>query len=110
MARQPKRREKAARPRAGRLARPYPQLPLERALEPALAIKEANGGNPLEPKLIAEYCKVSPKSSDLVYLLSASSRFGLTDGSKASSKISLTEVGRNLVYAASAEQEKELKK
>jgi len=93
-----------------RLVRPYPQLPLEKVLGVPIAIKEANGGNPLEPEQIAAFCKVSPKSSDLVYLLSASLRFGLTVGTSSSDKVALSETGRELVYAPSKDKEDALKK
>ncbi len=93
-----------------RLVRPYPQVPLERAIRVPTAIKEANGGNPFEPASVAEYCEVGPKTNDFVYLLSASARFGLTSGTIRSEKISLTDFGRELVYADTPEQELTLKK
>ena len=96
--------------RSGRLVRPYPQLPLEKALQVAGAIKAVNGGNPLEPKQIADFCNIAPKSPTLVYLLSASSRFGLTSGSAQSEKVTLTDFGRQLIYAGTSDQEAALKK
>lgn len=113
MAKGPKRAARAEKSRATkplRLVRPYPQLPLEKALQVASAIKETNGGNPLEPKLVAEFCDVSPKSNEFVYLLSASSRFGLTEGTIRSQVVKLTEFGRSLAYSSSPSEELLLKK
>lgn len=104
------RTSKRSRAKRERLIRPYPQLPLERALLVPTAIKTTNGGNPVPPEQVATFTSVSPKTNDFVYLLSASARFGLTVGTIRSSEIALTEAGRELVFADSAEKEAELKK
>src|SRR3954452_9426721 len=93
-----------------RLVRPYPQVPLEKALCVISAIKDKNGGNPLAPALIADHCSVSAASTDIVYLLSAASRFGLTTGSSKAEAVALTNAGRALAYAGTPEEEEKLRK
>jgi hypothetical protein len=85
-------------------------VPLKKALEVAAAIKDKNGGNPMEPALVAEYCNLSATNNDFVYLLSAASQFGLTTGTIRSPGIALTDFGRQLVYAGSPAEEDTLKK
>lgn len=97
-------------PKPARLLRPYPQVPIEKALGVINAIKVTNGGNPLDPKLVADYCGVSATTNDFVYLLSASSRFGFTSGTIRSEGISLTDLGREIAYAGSLEEELRLKR
>lgn len=91
-----------------KIRRPYPRVPLERALSVVAAIKVKNGGNPLVPNLVAEYCGVSATNSDFVYLLSAASQFGLTTGTIRSEGIALTDFGRQLAYAGSKAEEEQL--
>ena len=43
-------------------------MPLEKALNVVSAIKVKNGGNPLDPKLVADYCGLSATNNDFVYL------------------------------------------
>ncbi|HEX4087050.1 MAG TPA: hypothetical protein VHY22_19200 [Chthoniobacteraceae bacterium] len=97
-------------PKGKRLSRPYPQVSLERALIVATAIKDKNGGNPFAKEDVAVACGVSVKSTAYIYLLSASARFGLTDGSISSTKISLAPLGKDIVYCGSAVEELELKR
>ena len=99
-----------AKKKGTRVVRPYPQVPLEKVLCVVSSIKDKNGGNPLAPALIADYCGVSMASTDIVYLLSASSRFGLTTGSSKADAIALTETGRAIAYAGTPEEEEKLKK
>jgi hypothetical protein len=106
----PKKTQKASSRGATKIKRPYPRFPLKRALDVVAAIKEKNGGNPLEPALVAEYCNLSPTNNDFVYLLSAASQFGLTNGTIRSQNISLTEFGRQYAYAGSPAEEETLKK
>ncbi|WP_291163170.1 hypothetical protein [Gemmatimonas sp. UBA7669] len=95
---------------ATKIKRPYPRVPLKKALEVVAAIKDKNGGNPLEPALVAEYCNLSATNNDFVYLLSAASQFGLTTGTIRSQAIALTDFGRQLAYAGSPTEEEALKK
>lgn len=95
---------------AAKIRRPYPRVSLKKALEVVAAIKDKNGGNALEPSLVAEYCNLSPTNNDFVYLLSAASQFGLTTGTIRSQGIALTDFGRQLAYAGSEAEEEVLKK
>lgn len=100
----------AAEEKVQKIRRPYPRVPLEKALSVVAAIKDKNGGNPLDPKLVAEYCGLSPTNNDFVYLLSAATQFGLTTGTIRSDGIALTDFGRELAYAGSASEEEQLRK
>lgn len=93
-----------------KLRRPYPQVSLEKELGVVTAIKIKNGGNPLDPKLVADFCGVTATSNDLVYLLSAASRFGLSSGTIRSEGVALTEFGHELAYAGTPDEEERLKK
>jgi hypothetical protein len=103
-------RGKANGTKVPKLRRPFPRVSLERSLTVVAAIKEKNGGNPLAPKLVAEYCGVGATTNDFVYLLSAASQFGLTAGTIRSDGIALTEFGRQLAYASSEAEELRLRK
>ena len=64
----------------------------------------------MAPALIADHCSVSTASTDIVYLLSAASRFGLTTGSSKAEAVALTDAGRALAYAGTPEEEEKLRK
>lgn len=104
------RKKKAGQTAAAKIRRPYPRVSLKKALEVVAAIKNKNGGNPLEPALVAEYCGLSATNNDFVYLLSAASQFGLTTGTIRAQGIALTDFGRQLAYAGSEAEEEALKK
>lgn len=111
-----KRKTKARIKRGGsegktqKIRRPYPRVPLEKALGVVAAIKDKNGGNPLDPKLVADFCGISATNNDFVYLLSAAAQFGLTTGTIRSEGIALTDFGRQLAYAGSAAEEEQFRK
>lgn len=86
--------------------RPYPRILLEQALKIPYALKDKNGGNPWPPADVAKSIGLSFKNTDFFYLAAASRDFGLTDGSRDSDNISLTEFGRDLVYAPGKAEEK----
>jgi hypothetical protein len=85
--------------------RPYPRASLEQAVRIPLAIKNNNGGNPWPPQEIAVAVGMSAQTPGFFYLAAASRDFGLTEGSRDSELISLTEAGRDVVYAPSKEEE-----
>lgn len=90
--------------------RPYPRVTLEEALRIPFALKDKNGGNPWPPADVAAAVKLSHKNPDFFYLAAASRDFGLTDGSRDSDLIALTEFGRDVVYApGKAEEEAKLR-
>ena len=108
----PKRRatpSKAARGLAAK--RPFPKVSLEEALKVAQVIKDKNGGRPWESALVAEALGVSPNANAFFYLAGAARDFGLTEGSRDTPTISLTQLGSEIVYAPnpSAERSSKLK-
>lgn len=87
----------------------FPKTTLEKALQIPFAIKDKNGGNPWEPEEIRQAVAVSQGNS--WYSQTAASRdYGLTSGTRDAPPISLTELGREIVYAPNPETELTLKK
>ena len=85
--------------------RPYPRVPLEKAVDAAKAIKEKNGGHPWPAAEIAAVLGVSPKGVAFTYYLLSSKKFGLTDGTSFTGQVALTELGRELVYSGTPDEE-----
>jgi hypothetical protein len=86
----------------------FPRETLEQALKIPTAIKELHGGNPWEPEEIR--VAISAGSGNTYFYLTAASRdYGLTVGTRDAEKISLTDLGRDLVYAGNPTVEAELK-
>ena len=76
----------------------FPKTTLEKALQIPFAIKDKNGGNPWEPEEIRQAVAVS--QGNTWYSQTAASRdYGLTSGTRDVPPISLTELGREIVYA-----------
>lgn len=75
----------------------FPKNSFEEALKVSQAIEDSNGGNPLPPQEIAIALKRGPGSSDFRVLLSSSIKYGLTIGSFNSPRVSLTDLGRDIV-------------
>jgi hypothetical protein len=86
--------------------RAYPRVSLEQALRIPTALKTNNGGNPWPPADVAQAVGMSYKTPDFFYLAAASRDFGLTEGSRDSELISLTNGGRDVVYAPGKDEEK----
>jgi hypothetical protein len=99
------RRKKVKGQRASSPQRPYPRVPLEKAVEVARAIKEKNGGNPWEADQIARVLGVSAKGVGFVYTLLGARRFGLTEGTNPKGQVSLTGLGREAVYGGTPDEE-----
>lgn len=97
--------KKGTRPLKSNTRRPYPRVTLEQAIKIPQAIKANNGGNPWPPEDVAAAVGLSVKNTDFFYLAAASRDFGLTEGSSNSDLISLTESGRDVVYAPGQEEE-----
>jgi len=85
----------------------YPKRTLIDALQIANAIKEHNAGNPYDRLDLAKAVNRSPTSSDFRMLITASGQFGLTEGSYAASSISLTPLGRSIVFPQSPSERAE---
>lgn len=75
----------------------FPKNTFEEALKVSQAIEDNNGGNSLPPQEVAIALKRGPGSSDFRVLLSSSIKYGLTIGSFNSSRVSLTDLGRDIV-------------
>jgi len=85
----------------------YPKRSLMDALQIANAIKEHNAGNPYDRLDLAKAVNKSPTSSEFWMLITASGQFGLTEGSYAASSISLTPLGRSIVFPQSPSERAE---
>lgn len=89
-------------------ARNYPKISLEECLKIGQKIKELNGGNAWFPKEVSKAVKIG--NTNLFYYYSAASRdFGITLGTRDAKEISLTDFGRQLIYAPNQEVEKQKK-
>lgn len=80
-----------------RIQSDFPKHSLEEALRVPNALEAANGGQPLPPVELAIAMNISPGSSGLRSILSSSFKYGLTAGSYKSDRVSLDEMGRNIV-------------
>lgn len=79
----------------------FPKHSLKTALRVAQALEDKNSGNPMPPTDVAIAIEKSPGSSDFRMLLSSSIKYGLTTGSFNQSKITLTELARDVVAPTS---------
>lgn len=82
----------------------YPKHSLEEALGVARLIEEHNAGQPFPPTDTAISLGISPGSSRLQTILTASLRYGLSVGSYKSDKISLTDLAGEIVAPTSEER------
>ncbi len=87
--------------------RPFPRRTLEQALRVPKALRDHNGGQAWSPPEVANALNLGAKSGNFSYLTSAAKQYGLTEGTSATSEISLTVLGRQVVYPDSAEIERE---
>ena len=99
----PPARKRTAKPRVNR---PYPRASLEKAVSLAMHIKDKNGGNPMDTDKVAEalgYARMGP----VFFITAAAARdFRITDGSRDTDTIALTELGAAIVYAPDPETER----
>ncbi len=100
----------ASKARKSTSIRPYPRVSLEKAMTIPVAVKEKNGGNAWAGEQLAKAVDLSPKNVAFYYLLLGAQKFNLTSGTKPDGEVSLSELGRQLVYSGSAEEELELKR
>jgi hypothetical protein len=88
---------------------PFPRVTLEQALKVPYALKQHNGGNPWETEEVRK--AVGASAGNAWFYLSAGSRdYGLTIGTRDTPKITLEELGREIVYAPDPVTELTLKK
>jgi nucleoside 2-deoxyribosyltransferase len=88
-------------------SRPFPRRTLENALRVPQAIKDMNGGNPWSPDQVAKALGAGAKGGNFFYLTGAARDYGLTEGSRDTATIAITELGRRAVYPESADQAEE---
>jgi predicted nucleotide-binding protein len=84
----------------------FPRLGLKETLRLAEAIERENGGQPFSRLTLAKVLDMSPNGDNFRALISASTRYGLTEGSHVAEKLSLTPNGAVIVSASSDEQAK----
>ena len=95
---------KPARSRKPAIVRPFPRRTLEESLKVATAIKEKNGGNPWDTKQVAAALNIGAATNNFFYWTAASRDFGLTEGTRDTSEISLTALGRRAVLPRTPEE------
>jgi len=91
----PKAGKPSTRSIAGRI--PFPRNPLKDALRIPAAIWKENGGQPFDPILLAKCLGTTIRSSSFMTLLTASERYGLTEGGVFAKKIPMTELAGAIV-------------
>jgi hypothetical protein len=87
-----------------RKQRPFPRNTLEDALRFAQTIQDQNNGKPMKRIFIADHLKIKPESTNFKYLISASFKYGLTQGNEKSEYINLTPLGESVVKAKGTER------
>ena len=87
-------------------ARPFPRRTLEQALRIPRALRDHNGGQPWDSKEVAKALGLGGRSANFWYLSAASKAYGLTEGTRETAEISLTDLGRHAVYPDSPEVER----
>lgn len=95
--------------RFGYMASSFPRRTLENALRVPEALKEKNGGNSWPPAQVADALGVGAKSGNFFYVAGASRDYGLTEGSRDTAEITLTDLGRRAVYPGSSDEERQAK-
>ncbi len=96
-------------PNKKRTVRPFPRFTLEEALIIASAIQEKNAAKPMKRLLLADAINRKPTSTDFRDLLSASFKYGLTNGTEKADYISLTGLGVKITRPKAPEQEAQAK-
>lgn len=96
---------KSAGTRRVGVKRTFPSHGLEQALRIAVAIKDFNYGNPWTPLDVASAMEMG-LSGSFFYLTQSSVQYGLTLGTRDSKKIELTELGRQILYPRSQQEER----
>jgi len=82
----------------------YPKFTLTDALRLAESIRDNNASSPYNRIDLAASVGLSPESSTFRTVITASNKFGLTEGSYVAEKISLTDLGRQIVSPTSDEE------
>ena len=82
----------------------YPKYSLVEALKLAESIRDNNAGQPYNRVDLAASLETSPESSSFRILITASGKYGLTEGGYQAERLSLTELGRSIVSPTSDEE------
>lgn len=82
----------------------YPKFSLVEALKLAESIRDNNAGQPYNRVDLAASLETSPESSSFRTLITASGRYGLTEGGYQAERIALTGLGRSIVSPTSDEE------
>jgi predicted nucleotide-binding protein len=82
----------------------YPKYSLVESLKLAESIRDNNAGQPYNRVDLAASLDISPESSSYRTLITASSRYGLTEGSYQAERIALTELGKSIVSPTSDDE------
>lgn len=69
------------------------------------ALREFNGGNPWASSNVADALNIGARSANFFYITTAARAYGLTEGTRDSAQISLTALGRRVVYPSSPAEE-----
>jgi len=81
----------------------FPRDPLSKVMKMAESIEKNNAGKPYDRLDLARSIDMSPSSGNFRRLITSSTRYGLTEGSYAADKISLTSLGSQIVAPTSDE-------
>jgi len=92
--------ESKKRKRAPAIERPFPRRTLEDAMRIPNVVRSHNGGKPYAPSEVAKAVGMG-MSGTFYYLTAAARDFGLTEGTRDATTISLTHLGRQAVYPQS---------
>lgn len=82
----------------------FPRVTLENALRVPTALKDKNAGNPWAPGEVAKAIGMG-KSTTFYYITAGSRDYNLTEGTRDATKISLTALGKRVLYPRSPEEE-----
>ncbi len=108
---QPKKRRLSRRKqqtsKVTRSPRPFPAETLEESLRVPTAIKQFNAGNPWSPAEVGKALGISARGDKMWYLTASARDYGLSVGTRDTEMIELAPIGRDLLYAASPEGERE---
>ncbi|GAB1268364.1 hypothetical protein NBRC116493_16170 [Aurantivibrio infirmus] len=87
-----------------RITWPFPRVTLENALRVPTALKEKNAGNPWPPAEVGKALSMG-MSTRFYYLTAGARDYNLTEGTRDAAKISLTALGKKVLYPRSPEEE-----
>jgi hypothetical protein len=102
-------KNKVVQKKSSNSKRTFPCVSLKDALEVSLAIKNHNGGNPWTPNDVAKAIGQTSTTNKFYYISAASRDYGLTEGTRNTVDIKLTDFGRTIVYAPNGEVEQKNK-